>query len=127
MKTLHHIDFLAQIGILVLSLVSAIFDPYYLFFGFYFGLGGWQFLMAILLAFGTRPHPVRARHTYEKWLLGVVITGIFCQLPFGADFLTFYYLLALLFVGGGMAFWNMSIAYRELQMVKSEHEVWDIE
>lgn len=128
MKTLHRIDFPAQIVILVLSFGGLFFQPYFLFFGIYFGIGAWQLIMAIVFALGPRPHQIRGRHHYEKALLVVGILGLPCLIPIDqSETYRFCYLMLLMFGGGAMALWNLAISKSEYDLAKSQHQVWDIE
>ena len=126
MKTLHKLDFPIQITILIGSFLSMLFEPAFILIGFYFGIGGWQALIAFVFAFDDLEIAVRdsGRLMYERTLLSVVVIAMvlafFPQALFG-------YGVIMLFVGVIMAFWNMSIAYNEFKLAKSEHQVWDID
>ena len=124
MKTLHKLDFPIQICILVASALSMLIEPAYAFFGFYFGIGGWQALMALLFAFDDAELRDSGRIMYERVLLTVVVIAM--VLAFFPEALLGYGMIMLL-VGFIMAFWNMSIAYSEYQLAKSEHQVWNID
>lgn len=124
MKTLHKLDFPIQIIILIASALSMLIEPAYAFFGFYFGIGGWQALMAFLFAFDDAELRDSGRIMYERILLTVVVIAM--VLAFFPEALLGYGLVMLL-VGVIMAFWNMSIAYSEYQLAKSEHQVWNID
>lgn len=124
MKTLHQIDMPAQIAILAASFLAMIIEPSYLFFGFYFGIGGWQLLMSLCFAFDDDIYTSSARKNYSKMLLWVIGIGILCAIIYP---IFMFYLLALLPVGLGMAIWNFTIAMEEFKLAQSNHEVWDVE
>lgn len=128
MKTLHRIDFPGQMILLAVSLIFLFIHPGVSFIAFYIGIGVWQTIMALLIALSDRSYAVQGRKQYEWTLLGILFLSVITYLLSGqVEFLGWYYLYFMLFAGFVMAFWNMSIAYREFQLVKSEHEVWDLE
>lgn len=126
MKTLHKLDFPIQITILIGSLLSMLIEPTFIFIGFYFGIGGWQALMAFIFAFDDLEIAVRdsRRLMYERILLSVVVIAMILAFFPAA---LFSYGVIMLLVGGIMAFWNMSISYNEYKLAKSEHQVWNID
>lgn len=124
MKTLHQIDFPLQMTLLIGSALSMLIDPAFGFFGFFFGIGGWQALMALAFAFDDREFRDSGRIVYERILLTVIGIGIISAFFPGA-LLSFGFLM--LFIGAIMAIWNMNIAYSEYQLAKSNHQVWDID
>lgn len=129
MKTLHRIDFPAQIFILTASIVSLLFAPGLAFLCFYIGFGVWQPLMALLFALGPRPHAIRERKYYENVLLVLILVSLpwfSIYQQFDNDFM-WYSLYTILPIGFIMAIWNITIAYREFQNNRREHHVWDIE
>jgi len=126
MKTLHKLDFPIQMTLLIGSALSMLIEPAFGFFGFYFVIGGWQALMAFIFAFDDLEIAVRdsGRLMYERILLSVVVIAM--VLAFFPEALLGFGLI-MIFIGFIMAFWNMSIAYNEFKLAKSEHQVWDID
>ncbi len=124
MKTLHKLDLPVQITILIGSLLSMLIEPRFVFFGFYFGIGGWQALMALAFAFDDEEFRDNARIKYERLLL--IVVGIAVLLAFIPETLIMYGFI-MIFIGFIMAFWNMRIAYSEYKLANSEHQVWDID
>ncbi|MBI1221794.1 MAG: hypothetical protein GC180_04240 [Bacteroidetes bacterium] len=123
MRILHLIDIPVQIIILLGSLASTLIEPLYLFFGFYFGIGGWQLLMAIIFAFDEQEFRSNSRRRYEKLLIWVSGIGILCA--FYPPILVTY-MFGMILLGFGMAIWNLKIALEEYRIAKAHHEVWDM-
>ncbi len=129
MKTLHRIDFFVQAFILITCLGSLLFSPIISFAAFFIGLGVWQPLMALFFGIGPRPHAIRERKYYENILLALIVLNIPClflyeQLDGSYMWNYFYVMLPIGFI---MGIWNFSIAYREFELLRREHQVWDLE
>lgn len=124
MKTLHKLDFPLQMTLLIGSALSMLIDTAFGFFGFFFVIGGWQALMALAFVFDDKEFRDSGRNAYERVLLTVLGIGIISAF-FPAVLFSFGFIM--LFIGVIMAIWNMNIAYREYQLAKSNHQVWDVD
>lgn len=121
MKTFKLTDLAIQVlPILITLILSILHDNYDYLFYLYFIVGGWQLLSFFIhLVIDNGWLNRKERKMYAQTLLWVVIIGLINLLLLTFDVpLIFFYMLAMLFAGPGMAVWYFTIGLRELNTIR---------
>ncbi|PQJ11556.1 hypothetical protein CJD36_007080 [Flavipsychrobacter stenotrophus] len=122
MKTLHilkQIDFYLQLlGFAPILVAFAVQDPYPLLFSFIW-IGAVQVLSCIINGFALQDYQKHAaRRTYQFVLLtiAVLVAGL---LLLNNEYLSFYFLYALVLTSPFVILWYMWISYKEMKFARS--------